>query len=450
VTKTRYALRAVAAVLLAPLPVTSAWAIAMIAAPPPMLEPLPFEVAVARKGDVSLQMRLGDWHSSDSADQKDPRKAAYWYLKAAISGNVDAQRYVIEDYELGNGFVRSHEKAITWYQRAALGGNYGAAVSLVGIYEREANTRMAVEWMRIGARSGDPWCQFRLADAYHSGKSPFPMDFSRAMTWYLRVADRHPGYHSWVFGGPMVEYAIGEMYARAEGVTQSYEKALRWYVLAASAKYVDPNQRDSEEALGELYAKGLGTPQDYRVASAWYQRAADHGLAEAGLKVAELYERGLGVPQSDRLAMYSYFKVITRDNWAADSESMQHQTRERLFAIFERGTPVPQDDAAAIQWYRENASMGDLFARRGLALSYEVGYRVPRNEGVAAGIESELERSDESPAADLLREWIPKSPPYRRRDFTNLLTHIQEPGQFLSAIDDFAAHAQFLAPAIND
>src|SRR5579872_711613 len=44
---------------------------------------------------------------------KDPRKAAYWYLKAASAGDAAAQQYVVEDYELGKGLRRSHAKALT-------------------------------------------------------------------------------------------------------------------------------------------------------------------------------------------------------------------------------------------------------------------------------------------------------------------------------------------------
>ena len=416
---------------------------------PPMLEPLHFEIAAARNGDVSAQMRLGDWYSGGQGNRKDPRKAAYWYLKAAIAGNVRAQQYLVEDYELGDGFPRSHAKALVWYQRATVRDGYDAAESLVSIYEHQGNTRKAAEWMRIGARGGGPWCQYRLAEAYHSGKSPFPVDFARAMTWYLRVADKYPGYHAWDPQKPIAEYAIGEMYALGEGVKQSYEKALQWYVLAASQKY-NVTRRDAEHALGELYEQGLGAAQDYRVASVWYQRAADHGSADAGLKVADLYERGLGVPQSDRLAMYSYFRVATRNDLDGDSTVERWRARERLFAIFERGTGVPRNDGAALQWYRENASTGNVFARQGLALCYEVGYRVERNEGVAAAIESELERADESAHADFLREWIPKSARYLPRDFNNLLARIHEPRQFMNAIDDFVAHAQLIPPAISD
>jgi TPR repeat protein len=448
--KGRHALSAVATAL-ALFSDSTAWAIAWIPpyAEPRMLEPLSFEIDAARNGKVSVQMRLGEWYSEGPDDEKNSRKAAYWFLKAASAGNVRAQQYVIEDYEFGRGFPRSHAKALEWYQRATVRDSYDAAESLVGIYEREANTRKAAEWIRIGARGGSPWCQYRLADAYHSGKSPFTKDFARAMTWYVRVADKYPGYSDWRSKNTTVEYAIGEMFELGEGVTQSYEKALRWYVLAASRKD-NMTPRDAEYTLGELYAKGLGAAQDYRVASVWYQRAADHGSAYAGIKVADLYERGLGVSQSDRLAMYSYFKVTTRNDTDGVSTVNRRAARERLFAIFERGAAVPQDDGAAIQWYREHASKGDMFARRGLALCYEVGYRVERNEGVAAAIERELERSDESSDTDYLREWIPKWVGYLPRDFNNLLARIHEPGQFLNAIDDFAAHARLMPPIISD
>lgn len=75
----------------------------------------------------------------------------------------------------------------------------------------------------------------------------------------------------------------------------------------------------------------------------------------------------------------------------------------------------------ALKWYREQAGAGNVFARRGLALSYEVGYRVEPNEGAAVAIEKELLRDAVSGDYDLLFEWIPKQAPYRPQQFNNFL-----------------------------
>jgi len=392
-------------------------------------------------------MQLGEWYSKENGVQKDPRKAAYWYLQAARAGNADAQQYVVEDYELGNGVRRSHANALVWYRRTAPGDGYDAAGSLMTMYEREGDAGRAAEWMRVGARAGSPLCQYRLAEAYQRGSSQSPRDPVQALGWYLKVADRYPGF-AWQTQRS-VEYAIAEMYSHGEGVEQSYPTAIRWYGRAVTQRY-NISRKDAEYALGELYAKGLGTAQDYRIASVWYQKAADDYSADAGLKIAELYERGLGVPQSDRRAMDAYFTVATRNSLDEDAAVARQEARARLFGKFESGAAVPQDDKAALQWYRERANAGDVFARRGLALSYEVGYRVAPNHGVSAAIESELERDGVSADDDPLRKWISKAVGYRRHDLDTLLVSIHEPGEFLSAIDDFVAHARLVTGGFDD
>jgi hypothetical protein len=182
-----------------------------------------------------------------------------------------------------------------------------------------------------------------------------------------------------------------------------------------------------------------GVDRDYRAASEWYQKAADGGFAEAQIALARLYVNGQGVAQSDRLALIWYFKVAASSSYSATVEQRQ-RAREQFFAVFEKANGVPVVDREAVEWYRDRASKGDAFARRGLALSYELGYRVGQNHLVALAIDTLLTHDPAAPEDDVIPELIPKNHEYRPRDFDRLLNTISQPGQFLSAIDDFIAH----------
>jgi TPR repeat protein len=296
---------------------------------------------------------------------------------------------------------------------------------------------MEAEWLGICAEAGNSWCRHTLARDYRNGSAAFSQNFAKAMAWYVVLVDQPVGEPD--SEQPSAEYEIGQMYAIGQGVAQNYRKAMEWYVRGANTADSSSLKRQPEFALGDLYEHGRGVDQDYRVASEWYQKAADDEFAEARIALARLYASGQGVPQSDRLALIWYFKVAASSSYSATLEQRQ-KAREQLFAVFEKAKCVPADDREAVEWYRDRAGEGDTFARRGLALSYELGYRVGQNHSVALAIDTVLTHDLAVPEDDVVHELIPKQRDYRPRDLAPLLNKILEPGQFLVAIDEFIAH----------
>jgi len=77
-------------------------------------------------------------------------------------------------------------------------------------------------------------------------------------------------------GNASTQYNLGWMYDNGEGVPQDYEKAVKWYRLAAEQGY-----SLAQLGLGVMYDNGKGVPQDYQEAVKWYRRAAEQGNAAA-------------------------------------------------------------------------------------------------------------------------------------------------------------------------
>jgi TPR repeat protein len=86
-----------------------------------------------------------------------------------------------------------------------------------------------------------------------------PQDFEKAGKWYRLAADQ---------GNATAQSRLGLMYF----VTQDYEEACKWFRRAAY-------QGDSgaQCGLGVMYAGGMGVPQDYVQAYAWFNLAAAQG-----------------------------------------------------------------------------------------------------------------------------------------------------------------------------
>jgi TPR repeat protein len=86
---------------------------------------------------------------------------------------------------------------------------------------------------------------------------------------------------------------LGLMYQYGQGVTQSYQEAVKWYKLAA-----DQGHASAQNNLGRIYANGgQGVSQNYQEAAKWYRLAAAQGVAEAQYNIGVLYANGQGVTQ---------------------------------------------------------------------------------------------------------------------------------------------------------
>jgi TPR repeat protein len=82
------------------------------------------------------------------------------------------------------------------------------------------------------------------------------------------------------------------MYTKAEGVSQAYKKAVKWYRKAA-----EQGPAKAQHNLAYAYRKGAGIAKDYTEAVAWYRKAAEQGNVSSQFNLVFHYYEGLGVPQ---------------------------------------------------------------------------------------------------------------------------------------------------------
>ena len=82
-----------------------------------------------------------------------------------------------------------------------------------------------------------------------------------------------------------VQLCIADLYHLGEGIEQSFEKAVKWYKLAA-----DQGNADAQYNLGLMYLNGKGVTQSIEKAAEWFQKAADQGDVNAQLYLEFLDE----------------------------------------------------------------------------------------------------------------------------------------------------------------
>lgn len=102
-------------------------------------------------------------------------------------------------------------------------------------------------------------------------------------------------------GDPTVQYFLGHLYAKGEGVARDHGKAL--VLFRASASQGDTY---GQFALGYVYENGQGVEQDAGEAVRWYRVAADRGNLAAQNNLALMYEQGRGVARNYAQAYYWY------------------------------------------------------------------------------------------------------------------------------------------------
>ena len=126
--------------------------------------------------------------------QQDFGKAAYWYGKAAASGNAPAQYRLGTLYERGKGVAKDLKAALGWYERSASLGNvkamHNAAVLAANSDQEKSDYARAFKWFSLGAAHGLKDSQFNLAILLERGLGT-KANPREALFWYSAAAQQN-------------------------------------------------------------------------------------------------------------------------------------------------------------------------------------------------------------------------------------------------------------------
>ncbi len=146
---------------------------------------------LANLGEIGAQYQLGRSYLSGKGAERNPRKAAYWFGKAARAGDVVSQRILATMFFSGTGVRKAPAHALKWFREAAENGDPLAQTALADMYYRgigmhRPDLKKAWRWMLAAARNGDPMAQYRVGLMLRDGRGT-RRDLSRAFVW-LHVA----------------------------------------------------------------------------------------------------------------------------------------------------------------------------------------------------------------------------------------------------------------------
>lgn len=145
----------------------------------------------AAAGDSKALFAIGANYAFGNNVQRDLKRAAAWYQKAADRGFAPAQYRLGNMYERGDGVVRDVAKAKALYRLAAHRGNaramHNLAVLLISGPDGAADSRLAVYWFNRAADLGTKDSQFNLGILAARGVGMSP-NLEQSYKWFALAA----------------------------------------------------------------------------------------------------------------------------------------------------------------------------------------------------------------------------------------------------------------------
>jgi TPR repeat protein len=127
------------------------------------------------------------------------------------------------------------------------------------------------------AQTGDSDAQYQLGLLYERGSTDIPKDYSKALEWFRRSAEK---------GNPKAETALGIAYGHGYGVVEDDRAAFNWFYKAALKGYPA-----AQHNLATDYRSGRGTPKNESEAFDWSLKSALNGEASSQLVLCATYQK---------------------------------------------------------------------------------------------------------------------------------------------------------------
>ncbi|MCP4474026.1 MAG: sel1 repeat family protein [Gammaproteobacteria bacterium] len=219
-------------------------------------------IAYAQKPDSPCTARAQLILGHDYFTNYDYRQAHYWWTKAAMQQNADAQYDLGLLYHKGYGVKKDNDKTLEWWEKAAKNGEgamqYKLAMAYLAGKVTKKNPQKAAYWMQQAATNNYRSALRQLGYMYSHGIG-VEVNMVKSTDLYQRAA---------VLGDPIAMYNTGFHYEIGLGVEKNERMAAMWF-----KKAMEKHIRCASNDLGILYSKGAGVRQNRLRAVAYFKHA---------------------------------------------------------------------------------------------------------------------------------------------------------------------------------
>ena len=334
---------------------------------------IPRITADAERGSIRQEIELASAYFSGHGVARDDQRAAYWYEKAANSGDPGAQEEIGYFYQAGIGVKRDPARAAKWFERAAAGGSTGAKVNLGVAYMWGQGVRkdpeLAVQLFREAAEKGNGSGACFLADSYYFGTG-VAKDVSKAMHWFEIGAKRHD---------PQAQFDLAVVLL-GQSRNNNSESAMKLLHDSAAQGYVPAKHRLAVEMVQR---SDFATSGSSKQAIALLEEASSVGFWKSTALLAILYRDGRGEPLDKEQAYYR-FKIAVQQG-GDPAATLLNKDLQALESKLEPSHKAALD-ANADEWARAHSQALEYVHLPGGSSLPTVVLAYPKNETHAGQI----------------------------------------------------------------
>jgi hypothetical protein len=254
--------------------------------------------AEAERGSVRQEIALAAAYLVGHGVTRDEKQAAYWYEKAANSGDPGAQEQIGFFYSAGIGVERNPVRAAEWFERAIAGGSTSAKVNLGVDYAWGLGVRkdpqFAVQLFREAAERGSGSGASYLGLSYYFGIG-VAKDEGKAIHWFEVGSKLHD---------PQAEFDLA-IALPGNANCDSAGRAIRLLHESANAGYVAAK---FQLALRMIRDPKFASSNSTKEAVELLEQASSLGFWKSTTVLGTLYRDGRGEPK-DKEAAYYHFRI---------------------------------------------------------------------------------------------------------------------------------------------
>lgn len=296
--------------------------------------------AAAKDGYVPQEIELAAAYFTGDGVPKDAKQAAYWYQKAAESGDPEAQKEIGFFYQAGIGVPIDPAKAMHWYQMSAASGLVSAKVNLGVMYvwgiSVPKNEALALQLFQEAANKGNGTGASYLGDLYYFGIG-VEQDKAAAEKWYETGAKLRDA---------IAAYNLGSLFSVAADHPHDLRKAAVLLRQSAIGGYVP-----AMHSLGLLLVNHTELAKSPQEATSHLEAAANAGSWKSSVVLGLLARDGKGVAADSKVAYY-HFQVAILQGGEPAMRLVQSNIQALTYKLGTQQTKVLDSDANA--WYEHH------------------------------------------------------------------------------------------------
>ena len=284
----------------------------------------------ARKGKAWAQMVLGNkWRVGSNDRAKSPAKAVPFFELAVEQGNSNAMFSLGCMYLRGEGVLQSKEKARALFTRGITFGHARCQAKMAELYRDGKHGvcqsfKKAVALYTLAAEDGNSLGMNSLGLMYFRGQG-VEISLERTYKWWVRAAKQG---NDTALGNLN---QLAQRYRLGAGVAINYTKAYKIFKFVAKK-----GNATGQTALGGMYAKGQGVDQSFDLAYKWWTKSAVQGGENAIVYLKLLGEGAFDEPYIAYVSE-NVLDALQREKKKVHASDMddQHVVYEQLLVALE-------------------------------------------------------------------------------------------------------------------